>query len=420
MTQSPLAQGPSDDGSSGRAPVAPVTTPAPQGPWPDFLANCGVFAAAIAGAARHDRSFVEERYQAGDLRAWLDETRARYLDLLHYAPPAADLAPEVVHREDYGDFTRETLWITTAPWSRIPCDILIPKRPRGGQWPAPAVVALHCHGGVFRWGREKVIASADPASDHPFMQRYRESMYGGRGYANELARRGYVVASIDAFYFGERRLRYAHGDWPEAYRAAEAALEPDSEQWLTLLNRAHQETQARVAGALFQAGVTWPGVFVSDDRRTIDYLQSRPEVDAQRIGCVGLSVGGYRSELLTAADERIRAAVAVGWLCGLGDLWPVGRWPNSMGWVHYIPGMYQELDLPDLTMLACPRPLLIMQGRKDRLFPPESSLQAFDRIGAAYAKAGVAERFTGRMFDVPHQFNLSMQEEAFDWLDRWL
>jgi hypothetical protein len=391
-----------------------------EGPWPDFLANCGAFAAAVAGAAPHDRSFLQARYGAGDLPGWLGETRPRLLDLLHYAPPAGDLAPEVIGRQDYGDFARETLLISTAPWSRVRCDVLVPERPRGGRWPAPAVVGLHCHGGAFRWGREKIVAPLDPGADNAVLRRYRETLYGGRAYANELARRGYVVAVIDAFYFGERRLRYAHGAWPEPYRAEEAALEPDSEPWLELLNRAHQQTQARVAGALFQAGATWPGVFVWDDRRTIDYLQTRPEVDPERIGCVGLSVGGYRSQFLAAADERIRAAVAVGWLCGLGDLWPVGRWPNSVGWVHYVPGLYQELDLPDVSALTCPRPLLVMQGSRDRLFPPEGMERALDHVGAVYQKAGVPERFRGRTFDVPHQFNQAMQEEAFAWLDRWL
>jgi dienelactone hydrolase len=390
-----------------------------EGSWPDFLANCGAFAAAVAAAAPRDRSFLRARYGAGDLAAWLGETRRRFLDLLHYAPPACDLAPEAIRREDYGGFVRETLSISTAPWSRVRCDVLVPGRPRGGHWPAPAVVGLHCHGGAFRWGREKIIAPRDPAADHPVLRRYRETLYGGRGYANELARRGYVVAVIDAFYFGERRLRYRHGDWPEPYRAAEAALEPDSGPWLELLNRAHQETQARVAGALFQAGATWPGVFVWDDRRTIDYLQTRPEVDRERIGCVGLSVGGYRSQLLAAADERIRAAVAAGWLCGLGELWPVGRWPNSVGWVHYVPGLYQELDLPDVAALACPRPLLVLQGRRDRLFPPQGMERALDHV-AAYQKARVPERFRGRMFEVPHRLDRAMQEEAFAWFDRWL
>src|SRR5688500_18812478 len=110
--------------------------------WPDFMANCGVFAMEVAGAATHSRSFLSERYRGASLETWLAETRPRFLDLLHYAPPDGELLPEVVARVDHGDFVRETLLISTAAWSRVPCDLLIPRRPKGGTWPAPGVVAL--------------------------------------------------------------------------------------------------------------------------------------------------------------------------------------------------------------------------------------------------------------------------------------
>ena len=386
----------------------------------DLLANCGEFAGAVAAAASHHRSFLDGRYQPEDLATWSRESRAWLLNLLHCPPGGGALAPEVVGREDHGDYVRERVLLSMAPWSRVSCDLLLPKQPRGGRWPAPAVVALHCHGGVFRWGREKVVEAADPVTEHPSLRDYRARLYGGRGYANELARRGYVVACIDAFYFGERRLRWPHGRWPEPYRAEEATLTPDSEPWLRLLDRAHQEVQPRVAGALLQAGTTWPGVMVWDDRQTIDYLQTRSEVDPERIGAVGLSVGGYRCAYLAATDERVRAAVVVGWMCGLADLWPVGRWPHTMGWVHHVPGLFQECDLPDVASLACPRALFVMQGSQDRLFPLAGMERAIARIAAVYDKAGVADRFTGRIYDAPHRFDLEMQEEAFVWLDGWL
>ena len=386
----------------------------------DFLANCGEFALAFARGALHRRSFLSASYGADDLGAWVEETRERLIDLLHYVPEPCAPAPEVVAREECDDYTRETVLMSTAPWSRVPCEVLIPRRPRGGEWPAPAIVALHCHGGLFRWGREKVVAPEDPARDNAYLRTYRENLYGGRAYANALARRGYVVLAADAFYFGDRRLLWPHGEWPEAYREAEAALEPDSEAWIRLLNRAHQELQARVAGAVFQSGATWPGVYAWDDRRTVDYALARPEVDPERIGCLGLSVGGYRSAFLVATEPRLKAAIAVGWMCGLGELWPVGRWPNSVGWVHYVPGLYQEMDLPDVAGLACPRPLLIMQGSRDRLFPLDGVERALAKLGAIYEKAGVGERYVSRIYDAPHRFDVEMQEEAFDWLDRWL
>jgi dienelactone hydrolase len=387
--------------------------------WPDFLANCGVLATDIAQAAPHHRSFLAGS-NAADPEAWRAATRARFLDLLHYQPPATDPAPELLGQVDHGDFVQESLTIATSPWTRVPLELLIPARPRGGRWPAPGIVGLHCHGGLFRWGREKLVAPADPATDHPALVRYRQELYGGQAFGNELARRGYVVAVIDAFYFGERRLLYPHGQWPEPFQAAEAALEPDSEEWLELLMQAHKDIQPRVAGAVYQAGATWPGIFLSDDRRTIDFLQSRAEVDGDRIGCVGLSVGGTRSGFLAAADERVKAAVAVGWLSGIGDWLPVGDWPHSMGWVHYVPGMFTEFDLPDVATLACPRSLLIYQGLRDTLFPTEASARALERVRQGFKLAGHPERFVGKMFDVPHTFNPAMQDEAFRWLDESL
>ena len=83
-------------------------------------------------------------------------------------------------------------------------------------------------------------------------------------------------------------------------------------------NQRASQDESLVGRSLFTAGITWPGVIVWDDIRALDYLASRPEVDANRLGCVGLSVGGYRSYLLAALDERIKAAVDVGWMTSFG------------------------------------------------------------------------------------------------------
>src|SRR5438445_461280 len=79
-------------------------------------------------------------------------------------------------------------------------------------------------------------------------------------------------------------------------------------------DRRSQQSEQLVARSLLTAGITWAGVILWDDIRTLDYLASRPEVDARRLGCVGLSVGGYRSFLLAALDRRIKVAVDVGWM----------------------------------------------------------------------------------------------------------
>ena len=82
-----------------------------------------------------------------------------------------------------------------------------------------------------------------------------------------------------------------------------------------------------------------------DDIRTLDYLASRPEVDASRLGCVGLSVGGYRSFLLAALDERIKAAVDVGWMTSFASQIKE-HVTNTVGLSFHINGLYRYMDLP--------------------------------------------------------------------------
>jgi dienelactone hydrolase len=156
-----------------------------------------------------------------------------------------------------------------------------------------------------------------------------------------------------------------------------------------------------------------------DDVRTVDYLLSRPDVDKRRIGCVGLSVGGLRSCHLAALDERIRAAVVVGWMASFPtQLRKHVR--NTIGHTKVVPGLYQHLDYPDVASLAMPTPLLVINGSKDGLFNLDGVKASFDKLRACYAKAGVPDHFRGRLYDTPHEFNTEMQAEAWAWLKRWI
>jgi cephalosporin-C deacetylase-like acetyl esterase len=156
-----------------------------------------------------------------------------------------------------------------------------------------------------------------------------------------------------------------------------------------------------------------------DDLRTLDYLASRPEVDPTRIGCVGLSVGGYRSFLLAALDPRIKAAVDVGWMSSFGSHIK-SHVVNSIGLTFHIVGLYRYLDLPDLAALIAPRSVFVINGSQDRLFPPQGVEAAFRKIEQCFRKAGAPERQRCRMYDAPHQFNLQMQADAWEWLGRAL
>jgi dienelactone hydrolase len=330
------------------------------------------------------------------------------LELLHYAPAACSPAAEVVGRVDCGDYVREQVWFNTTPDVRVPAFVLVPKN---APKPMPAIVALHDHGGFYLWGKEKIV---EMPNEHPVLTNFKRQYYGGRSIATELARRGYVVAVIDMFYWGERRMLL--DDDPADWRERPASLTRERIQ--TFNSRAGQNEQL-VGRTIFAAGFTWPGVIFWDDVRTVDYLLTRPDVDPRRIGCVGLSVGGLRSCHLAALDERIRAAVVVGWMASFP--WQLKKHVrNTIGYTKVVPGLYRYLDYPDVASLALPTPLLVINGAKDGLFNQEGVKASFEKLAACYAKAGVPSHCRTRLYDTPHEFNDEMQAEAWAWLKRWI
>ena len=171
------------------------------------------------------------------------------------------------------------------------------------------------------------------------------------------------------------------------------------------------------AKTITATGATWPGIHVWDEMRTVDYLLSRPDVDGARIGCVGLSGGGFRTAMAIAADARIKVACVTGWMTEFAH-----QLRNHIRhtWMVFVPGLYPSLDLPDAAALHAPGALLVQQCRRDSLYPMAGMQGAVEKLGRIYAKAGIRERFRGTFYDDTHSFRPAMQEEAFDWLDRWL
>jgi dienelactone hydrolase len=382
------------------APLGPDLTPQGATKGSD-IGSLYPFVQRQADRSSIELSFLHDRFT--DLAAWQPTARKTVLEHLFYEPPAVAPRAEILRRDDRGDFIQEYLTFQTTPDVRVPAYVLVPKR---ATLPAPAMVALHCHGGFYVWGKEKLLESD---SEHPALAEYKQQLYHGRSIATELARRGYVVIVIDAFYWGERRM--VLDDDPDAYRDPSRMTKED----VSAFNRRAQQDEQLVARSLFTAGITWPGVALWDDLRTVDYLASRPEVDAGRIGCIGLSMGGYRSFLLAALEPRIRVAVDVGWMTSF----PAqirNHVVHTVGLSFHIAGLYRYLDLPDLAALIAPRPVLVINGSKDTLFAPEGVRAAFEKIAACYRKAGVPDRQRCRMYDTPHEFNPDMQDEAWAWI----
>jgi dienelactone hydrolase len=388
-------------------PAAPV--PAGKGPPESAsVSQAGLLLPFIRSQVpkRFALSFLNDRFDS--VAAWKKEARGKLLELLHYAPPKCDPRAEVLSRTDRGDYVQERITFNTTPDVRVPAYVLVPKQARR---PAPAVVALHDHGGFYLWGKEKLT---DNAEEHASLTAFKRQFYDGKAVAAELARQGYVVVVIDMFYWGERRLLLEED--PADWRERPATLTPER---VRDFNTRAGASEQLVARTIFAAGFTWPGVMFWDDVRTIDYLLSRPEVDPERIGCVGLSIGGLRACHLAALDDRIKAAVVVGWMASFPA--QLGRHiRSSIGFTKLVPGLYQYLDYPDVATLALPSALLVINGSRDTLFDLDGVKASFTKLAACYQKAGVPDKLRTRLYDRPHEFNAEMQAEAWGWLRKWL
>jgi dienelactone hydrolase len=345
-------------------------------------------------------SFAQGKYTAAGFPAWQGTMREVVFEAMKYRPARASFDAETVELVDRATYVREKIYFNTTPELRVPAYVLVPKN-RGAGGKAPAVVALHDHGGFYRWGKEKLVRTDD---EHPALTEFK-ACYAGRSIADDLVEQGYVVIVIDMFYWGERRMRLADDPAADDVKKFNASRGP---------------LEALVARTIESAGFTWPGLIFWDDIRTVDYLCTRPEVDPARIGCVGLSVGAWRANHLIALDDRIKAAVAVCWLTSFARL-QAKHVVNTTGFTKLLPGLYRRLDMPDVVSLAAPRPLLNINGSRDGLFPLDAGVKpAYRTLESVYAKLGAGEKFKGSLYDSPHEFNREMQAEAWAWLKKWI
>jgi dienelactone hydrolase len=343
--------------------------------------------------------------------AWRAMARARFLEAVMSPGGAVTPAAVLQHQLEFDGLSIEHLqW--QLPYGPTTEALLL--KPVGSRGKLPGIVGLHDHGGNKYFGLRKITRmSKDP---HPAVVRHQEHYYGGAAWANELARRGYVVLVHDAFTFGSRRMRLA--DLPAAIRNNMVESNPESEEEIEHYNQFAANHEHIIAKSLFSAGMTWPGVFVFDDRRALDYLASRPDVDPTRLGCAGLSGGGLRTVMLTGSDERIRCACCAGMMTTWRDYLLNKSYTHT--WMVYVPGLPRDLDYPEILGLAAPNPVLVLNNREDQLFTMPEMGRADQILKQVYGKAGVPDRYRAMFFDGPHKFDRAMQSEAFAWFDRWL
>jgi dienelactone hydrolase len=375
---------------------------------PNMIGAYGPWAASLAGEAPARLSYRNPRF--GDLDAWRRVAHARVQECV-LSPDAGGVPrAELQHEIDYDGLRIEHL-IWRLPYGP-PTEALVLK-PSDAKGRLPAVLALHDHGGNKYFGTRKIAQMSDDL--HPVMRRHRES-YGGVSWANELARRGYVVLVHDAFAFGSRRVRV--GDLPGSIKGKPEEVNPESEPEIEAYNKFAGQHEHLMAKSLFCAGTTWPGVFLAEDRRALDYLCSRPDVDAARVGCGGLSGGGLRTVYLAGTDDRIACACCVGMMTTWRDYLLNKSYTHT--WMVYIPGLPLDLDYPEILGLRVPRPTLVLNDTEDDLYTLPEMRRADRILGEVYAKAGAADRYRCSFYPGGHKFDRPMQAEAFTWFDRWL
>ena len=240
--------------------------------------------------------------------------------------------------------------------------------------------------------------------------------YEGRSWANELAKRGYAVLAHDAFAFGSRRVR--PDDTIDPVRNDMSDPDINDLDGIRAYNQWAGNHEHILAKALFSAGTTWPGVFSAEDQRALDVLCARPDVDADAVGCAGLSGGGLRTVMLAGLDDRIKAAVCVGMMTTWRDY--VLNKVQTHTWMCYVPLLPNELDYPEILALRAPLPTLVQCDMDDPLFTLPEMQRADSMISEVFAKAGASDHYRGSFYPGGHKFDIAMQREAFDWFDQWL
>lgn len=320
------------------------------------------------------------------LTAWQQQRvqiRAKLNELLGEMPPRPQAsAVQVVSREDKGGYTLETIQFDNGAGEIVKGYVFVPTTATA-QSKAPAILYCHWHGGQYDSGKQELLqTNATPVAAGP-----------------ALAEAGYVVLGIDAPCFGGRN---GHGP--------DGPLQKGSNGEMTA-SKFH-----------LWAGRTLWGMMIRDDLTALDYLCTRAEVDAQRIGVTGISMGSTRSWWIMALDDRPRAAVCVGCMTRYEELIRAGML-KAHGIYYFVPGMLRHFDTEAVIALGAPRPMLFMTGDQDGGSPVEGVRHIGEIVSRVYALHGgdATARFENTIYPgVGHVYLPEMWEKTVKWMDRWV
>jgi dienelactone hydrolase len=358
-------------------------------------------------------SFLTKSWPNVDV--WKKQARSKVSELLAFDPQNTPLDPRIESRKQNDGVTQEEVSYAMPYGPRTHAFFLYPQESRNGK--LPAIIGLHDHGSFFYFGKEKITAIPhEPTILTEFKQKY----YGARNWASELAKRGFAVLVVDVFLWGTRRIPLDTVN--QEFQKCFDGVEPGSDEYIRRYNEFWEINECMlIVDSILDAGTSWPGIFSYEDRRSIDYLLDRPEIDPTKIGCGGLSGGGLRSVFLAGLDARIRCGFSVGFMSTIrGILRNHIRCPPGHGLLMYVPQLFHFLDLPDIIALHAPAPLMVQYNTEDELFTIQGQREADEKISAVYSKIGSPRNYVGRFYPGGHKFDVAMQEEVFRWLEEHL
>lgn len=327
-----------------------------------------------------------------DFAKWKAQARHVLAECMQNLQPAPKAyAMEVTDREQRDGYEARKIRFNLSKWSRVPAYLLVPE----GEGPFPAIVLLHDHGAHFSIGKEKMVRPFHVAPEvMEDADQWASQCYDGQYVGDYLARHGYVVLAVDALFWGERGRKEG-----TSYDAQQA-----------------------LASNFLQMGASW-GAFINvDDMRSAEFLASLPFVDKERVGSLGFSMEAYRSWMLAALTDVVRASASVCWMNTTEHLMTLTNNQNKGGsaYAMLIPALRRYLDYPHVASIACPKPTLFFNGTQDKLFPIEGVRDAYREMEAVWKSQGASDHLVTKLWDEKHFFNKEMQKETLEFFDRWL
>ena len=326
-----------------------------------------------------------------DFKQWRTGARDILMECMQNLPPAPkEYNMTVIETERRDGYEARKIRFSLSDWYNAPAYLLVPE----GKGPFPAIVMLHDHGAHFSIGKEKMVrpfgVSPEVLAD---AEDWATRCYDGQYSGDYFARHGYVVLAIDALFWGERGRKEGIS----------------------------YEGQQALASNFLQMGASW-GAFINiDDVRSAEFLASLPFVDKEKVGCLGFSMGAYRSWMLAALTDCIKASASICWMNTTEQLMSLTNNQNKGGSAYsmLIPGIRRYLDYPHTASIACPKPTLFFNGTKDKLFPVEGVESAYKTMRTVWESQHAGNCLITKIWEEKHFFNKTMQKETLEFFNQY-